>query len=531
MDKPILRRRILLHPFSWIGLLLCLSIAIPIAAQEKVDLATIERIETEAEQHSQVMDIASWLTDVFGPRLTGSPNAKAASDWAVETMRSWGLTNAHLEEWGPYDSGLADAQWGPFNRGWTSEQFTFRAITPRPFIINAMPPVGSPSTQGRVTGPATRFDVHSLGDMQRYAGKLKHAFLLLDPPRSTPAHFQPQARRLTAAELDADAAGQPLPRAPGEAEVTEIRYNVMDDAAALRWLAKEGVAALLLTSSGDGGMITMRGSAGTGLASVNLSAESYGRIVRILEKHIPVTLELEMQNTFYDDQHVFNVIAEISGADPKLKEEVVMLGAHLDSWTFGTGATDDGAGVAMTMEAMRILKALNLQPRRTIRIALWTGEEQGALGSNAYVQRHLRDWVRRHDGELSTTKAEYDSFSVYFNLDAGTGKIRGVHQAGNVAVGAIFDAWMGPFKCLGMKTVTLSDIGGGDNHAFSRVGLPSFGFIQDPIEYSRTAHTSADVFERLQPEDLQFNAAVVASFAWQAAQRNEKLPRSPRLSP
>jgi Zn-dependent M28 family amino/carboxypeptidase len=222
---------------------------------------------------------------------------------------------------------------------------------------------------------------------------------------------------------------------------------------------------------------------------------------------------------------VFNVIAEIPGSDPKIGDEVVMMGAHLDSWTYGTGATDDGAGVAVMMEAMRIFKTLNLHPRRTIRVALWSGEEQGALGSSAWVQRHLRDWAGKPQGNPSTTKPDYDKFSVYFNLDAGTGKIRGIFQQGNATVRPIFEAWMTPFNDQGMKTVSILDIGGGDNDSFGRVGLPNFGFIQDPIEYNtRTHHTSADVYERVQPEDLKFNAAVMAAFAWQAAQRDEKLP-------
>jgi hypothetical protein len=293
----------------------------------------------------------------------------------------------------------------------------------------------------------------------------------------------------------------------------------------------EGVAGLLFTAEGDGGTIFIWGNGGSGwlnknepdqLPIVKVSAESYGRIVRILEKNIPVTLELDMQNTFYDNPKVFNIIAEIPGADLKLKDEVVMMGAHFDSWTYATGATDNAAGSAMMMEAVRILKALNLQPRRTIRIALWTGEEQGALGSKGYVTQHYRDGK----GDSSTTKPEYEIFSVYFNLDGGTGKIRGIFESGKTAPSHIFDAWMEPFKEMGMKTVSPWDIGGGDDNSFRGAGLPSFGFAQDPIEYeSRTHHSNADVYERIQPDDMRFNTAVLASFAWQAAQRDAKFPR------
>ena len=516
----------------------------PAAAEEKVDVATIALIRAEAEQHSQVMDIASWLTDFYGPRLTGSPNTKAAADWAVTTMRTWGLTNVHLERWDPYDSGVMSESWGPLDRGWANERFAFRAISPNPFVINAAPSPWSPDAGGRVIGPAIRFDARSFADLKRYAGKLKGAFFLMDPALPTPAHFEPQASRLTDAELNAMAIGQvqrprqpaipprPSTLQPSEAEL--IRYDPTAESAARHWLISEGVAALLYRAPGDGGTIAMAGSAvcsrkkgaSDELPTIKVSAESYGRLVRIVERNIPITLELDMKNTFYDEPGVSNIIGEIPGNDPKLKDEIVMIGAHFDSWTFGTGATDDGAGSAVMLEAVRILKALHLQPRRTIRIALWTGEEQGALGSNAYVQRHLRDWFRFSRGESGATKAEYDTVSVYFNLDAGTGKIRGIHEQGNAAVGPIFDAWMGPFKDDGMKTVAPSDIGGGDNLAFVRVGLPGFGFIQDPIEYgTRTHHTSADVYERLQPDDMRFNAAVLASFAWQAAQRDDKLPR------
>jgi carboxypeptidase Q len=497
-----------------------LSTPVSSAAQEKVDVVTVKRIKTEVQQHSQVMDIVSWLSDVYGPRLTGSPNTQAAADWAVTTMRSWGLSNVHLESWGPYA------------RGWTSERFAFRVAAPRPFMINAVPAVWSVSTEGRLTGPAIRFDVHSFADMQRYAGKLHGAFLLIDPARPTPAHFEPLATRLSDAQLAILTAPEPSPHLASN-EVVELRYTdkIMGDPEARRWLMNEGVAAMLFNSSGDGGTIFITGNGGSAwldkkepnqLPIVKVSAESYGRILRILERNIPVTLELDMKNTFNDNPNVFNIIAEIPGTDPKLKDEVVMMGAHFDSWSYATGATDNAAGSAMLMEAMRILKALNLHPRRTIRIALWTGEEQGALGSAAYVAQHYRD----SKGKSSTTTSEYDTFSVYFNLDGGTGKIRGIFESGNTLPNQIFDAWMEPFNEMGMKTVSPWDIGGGDDNSFRGVGLPSFSFAQDAIEYeSRTHHSNADVYERIQPDEMEFNTVVLASFAWQAAQRDAKFPR------
>jgi carboxypeptidase Q len=252
---------------------------------------------------------------------------------------------------------------------------------------------------------------------------------------------------------------------------------------------------------------------------VHVSVESYGRMYRMLEKNLPVVLEMNMENKFYDDDlNSFNVIAEIPGADPALKDEVVLIGGHFDSWHGGTGATDNAAGSATMMEAMRILQAIGAKPRRTIRIGLWTGEEQGLFGSRAYVAQHY--------GQPGAPTIEQTKFAAYFNIDNGTGKIRGVYEQGNAAVGPIFDAWMTPFKEIGMKTLTISNTGGTDHLAFDAVGLPGFQFIQDGIEYgTRTHHSNADVYERIQAEDMKFNSAVLASFAWQAAQRNEKLPR------
>ena len=510
---------------------LFLAITASQAAVEKIDFDTVERIKTEAMEHSQVMELASWLTDVYGPRLTGSPITTAAADWAMATIRSWGISNVQVERWTPPLTSLAGGRWDPRDRSWMNEQFTFRAVKPYPLNIIAVPATWSPSTNGRIKGPAIRVDAGSLAELKRFGGKLKGAF----PPHGcageTPPHFVPQAHRLTDSELEMFEAGS---AAPLSFVVHEHRYDALNDPAARRWLHREGVVALLFTAPGDGGTIAQHGTGSVGFANKNIpdqipivkvSAESYGRIVRILQKNLPVTLELEMQNSFYDEPDLFNVIAEIPGTDPKLKEEVVMFGAHLDSWTYGTGATDDAAGVAVTMETMRILKKLDLRPRRTIRCVLWTGHEQGAIGSSCYIKQHfLREDSK---GSISTT-SEYDKFSVFFR-SGGYGKIRGILQGGNVAVGPIFDAWMEPFKDMGMKTTSILDRGTHDYTMFQKVGLPAFGFMWDPIEFgTRTHHTSADVYERLQAEDMKFNAAVTASFVWHAALRDDKIPRMPR---
>jgi Zn-dependent M28 family amino/carboxypeptidase len=297
----------------------------------------------------------------------------------------------------------------------------------------------------------------------------------------------------------------------------------------------QGVAAILLGDARhvggdigtDNGASRVKGA--PQVPFVHVAQESYGRIARMVEKKVPVVLELNMQNRFFpQDTTSFNVIGEIPGTDPQLKDEVVMIGAHFDSWHSGTGATDNGAGSGVMLEAIRLLKTLNLQPRRTIRIGLWTGEEEGLLGSAAYVKQHFG--VRDSTGFHPT--AEQAKFAAYFNVDNGSGKIRGIYLQGIDAERPIFDAWMSPFKDVGMKTITISNTGGTDHLSYIGVGLPGFQFIQDPLDYGNfTHHTNQDVWERLQPDDMKFNAAVVASFAWQAAQRDEKLPRPPVPGP
>jgi carboxypeptidase Q len=297
----------------------------------------------------------------------------------------------------------------------------------------------------------------------------------------------------------------------------------------LRWLQSQGAGAILLVDAAHvGGDIGTNNGASrvkgvAAIPTVHVSQESYGRIARMVEKNIIVYLELNMQNKFFpENKSSFNIIGEIPGTDPALKDEVVMIGAHFDSWHSGTGATDNGAGSGVMLEAMRLLKTLNLKPRRTIRIGLWTGEEQGLMGSRAYVKQHFgyADSTGLHATD------EQKKLAAYFNVDNGSGKIRGVFLQGIEAERPVFDAWMDPFKQMGMKTLTIANTGGTDHLSYIAVGLPGFQFIQDPLDYGNvTHHTNQDVYERLQPDDMMFNSAVVASFAWQAAQRDEKLPR------
>ncbi|HKS06026.1 MAG TPA: M20/M25/M40 family metallo-hydrolase [Gemmatimonadaceae bacterium] len=546
-----------------------IAIGLPLHAQEKVDVATIERIKSEALERSQVMDIMSWLTDVHGPRLSWSPNMKKAANWTVETMKSWGLSNVHLETWDT-----------PAGIGWANERFSFNATSPNPFIVDAVPRAWSAGTNGRVSGAAVRVQVDCFAELQqKYAGKLRNAFILpTGAPTNPVTEFNSYASRRTDSSL-ATMAAATLPPAGGagggragggragggragdaappamspvcqQAAAAAAAANAggrggrgggggrgglnTGDTTTLRWMQREGVAAILM--GGRGGANSVGGDIATDNGAsrargapqvpfVHVATESYGRIARMLERNVPVTLELDMQNKFYpENTSEANVVGEIPGTDPALKDEVVMIGGHFDSWHSGTGATDNAAGSGVMLEAMRILKKLNLQPRRTIRIALWTGEEQGLLGSRAYVRQHFgyTDSTGQH------FTPEQAKFAAYFNLDNGTGKIRGVYAQSNPAVAPIFDAWMGPFKSMGMSTNTIGNTGGTDHLSFDAVNLPGFQFIQDPLDYSsRTHHTNQDVYERIQPDDMKFNAAVLAAFAWQAAQRDQKLPRKP----
>jgi hypothetical protein len=533
--------------------------AVSLAAQERVDVATIEKIKAEEANHSQVMEIMSWLSDVYGPRLTWSPNTTRARDWAMGQMSSWGLANVHAETWDT-----------PAGLGWESERFSLMALTPTPFIVQAVPQAWSASTKGTVTGPAVRITAGCSDELrQQYTGKLKNAFIMTAPALSRPVNqFTATATRYTDSTLAAmaavglDAQGGRGGGGRGAAAAPELSANCraqaardsiaaaaagrggrgggrgglsVADTSTLRWLVSQGVAAIVLGDAAHvGGDIgtnngASRVSGVAAIPTVHVSQESYGRISRMVEKKVAVQLELNMQNKFFPENKTsFNIIGEIPGTDPALKGEVVMIGAHFDSWHSGTGATDNGAGSGVMLEAIRLLKTLNLKPRRTIRIGLWTGEEEGLLGSAAYVKQHFgyRDSTAFHP------TPEQAKFAAYFNLDNGSGKIRGVYLQSVEAERPIFEAWMAPFKDMGMKTLTISNTGGTDHLSYNAVGLPGFQFIQDPLDYGNvTHHTNQDVYERLQPDDMMFNSAVVASFAWQAAQRDEKLPRPAQPGP
>ena len=505
------------------ALLPCLLLALvcALAAQGKwaaPEDSAIHRFEQEGLERSRLMEVMSYLTDVYGPRLTNSPSIREAANYAVQTLNSWGV-EARLEPW------------GPFGRGWSNEVFQAQAIAPRSYPLIAYPKAWTSGTDGPVTAEVVYAKVEKVEDLETYKGKLKGKFVMTAPLRPVEAHFEPQASRLTDQELSARTRPRPDARPPDAAARERLQAQRRLNQRLSAFLVEEGVAAWLEPSPHDGGTINVtaggprEAGAAPGVPRVSLAIEHYGRIFRTLEKRIPVTLRLNIVNKFYDDQlDSFNIIAEIPGSDKA--DEVVILGAHFDSWDSGTGATDNAAGSATMMEAMRILKASGLAVRRTVRLALWTGEEQGLLGSRAYVKEHFAD---RQNMQL---KAAHGKVSAYFNLDNGTGKIRGVYLQGNDAARPIFEKWMHPFKDLGMNTLSLRTTGGTDHVAFIEVGLPGFAFIQDPLEYdTRTHHTNMDVYERIQAEDLKQAATIIASFVYMTANAEQLLPRKPLPRP
>ena len=508
------------------AVLAILALTAPLAAQvpEKIDLAALARIRDEGMQRSKVMEIASYLTDVYGSRLTNSPNIRAAGDWTVGQLKGWGIANARYETW------------GPFGRGWSNEKISARVVSPTPYPLIAYSGAWSPGTNGLVTGDAMIVRIDTATDFDKYRGKLAGKWLLMTQTPTVQAHFNVMARRWSDTQLDSMAALEP--QAPGQGfgggggrGGFANRAQFLAQRAA--FIAAEGAAGELRPGTGrnDGGSIVAQSTGQRNadqpqsLPTVIIAAEQYARIARTLEKGIPVKLELDVQNKFHDaDLNSFNIVADLPGTDAKLKSEVVMLGAHFDSWHSGSGATDNAAGSAVMIEALRILKASGLPLRRSVRLALWTGEEQGLLGSRAYVTDHFGT----ADSTGIKAKPEHAKFSAYYNMDNGTGAMRGVFAQGNEAVRPIFQQWIEPLKDLGMRVTTIRNTGSTDHASFDRVGLPGFQFIQDPIEYSTfTHHSNQDQFDRLQAEDLRKNAVIVASFVYLTANRDEKLPRKP----
>jgi hypothetical protein len=573
----------------------------------------VARIRDEGLNRSKVMETLGYLTDVIGPRLTGSPNMARANEWTRDTLASWGLSNAQLEPW------------GPFGRGWSLKRFSAQVIEPYNIPLIAAPKAWTPGFDQPITAEVVLLDVKSESELEKFKGKLKGAIVLAGPIREVRARWEPLASRITESNLlrlanasPAEARTNLLPRSQRATPVatndlrtgttigrTALRSSTNDvppvstnvahvlargtgtniarppagvsSSRLLSFATQEG-AALVLTanSQGDGGTIFVasaslpesgRGTNASGggrsrsawstnapayPAQVALAVEDYNRLARMIQQGEKLKMTVDLQVQFHtDDLMGYNTIAEIPGTD--LEDEIVMIGAHMDSWHVGTGATDNAAGVAAAMEAMRILRALDLKPRRTIRIGLWSGEEQGLLGSRAYVAKHFGYYtnmtnatiVRSPRDESNASRRsrsgstnnvtrklikgrDYEKFSAYYNLDNGTGKIRGVYMQGNEGVRPLFRRWLQPFQDLGAETLTAANTGGTDHLSFDGIGLPGFQFIQDPVEYwTRTHHSNADVFDRVQADDMKQASTIMAAFLWHTATIDEKLPRKP----
>jgi carboxypeptidase Q len=519
---------------SLLTLALLAALAAPVAAaEEAVDLEMVTRIRDEGFTNSKVMDTVGYLTDVIGPRVTGSPQMREANDWTRQRLESWGLVNAHLEGW-------------TFGRGWSLERSVVQMVKPTPATLVAVPRAFTPGTDGPRRGKVVKVKIESEADAEKYRGQLAGRIVLLGEPRDTANPEKPQFTRYSDQELDglAHFDVEPARRGPLDREAITRRMRLQR---VLRpFFVAENALATIEVSPADAGVVVVgRGGSWVkgedpGVPALVMAAEQYNRLARLVDRDVDVELELDIRSHFQDDDPTaYNTVAEIPGSDKR--GEVVMLGAHLDSWHAGTGATDNAAGSAVAMEAVRILQALDVKPRRTIRIALWSGEEEGLLGSKAYVAEHfgtrggppdpsesdLPSFLRRETGPVSA-KPDHARLSAYFNVDNGTGKIRGIYAERNAAVAPLFEAWLRPLHDLGATTVTLRHTGGTDHLSFDAVGLPAFQFIQDEADYeTRTHHTNLDVYDRLQKTDLMQAAVVLATFVYDAATRPERMPRRP----
>lgn len=534
----------------------------------------IERIKDEGMNRSQVMNTLSYLTDVIGPRLTASPNMKRANEWTRDQLSKWGLQNAHLETW------------GPFGRGWSLKRFSAQVSEPQAIPLIAYPKAWSPGFDAPLNAEVVYVDARTEADLEKFKGQLKGKIVLTSPMRDVQAHFDALGTRLNEKDL-LTLADAPEPRPGGNRGNFQLnptqRAAFQLANAKMRFFAQEGPALLVDPGRGDGGTLFVQSATvvpaapdpnattqptpvslydknAKVLPQMVLSIEHYNRIVRMLQAGEPVKMSVDLAVAFQDtDLMGYNTVAEIPGTD--LKDEIVMLGGHMDSWHAGTGATDNGAGVSVAMEAVRIIQALGLKPRRTIRIALWSGEEQGLRGSRAYVAEHFGSMQSPQTSSTSSTgapvgngnggvvvgngngnggpqsqastmmlvkKPDYEKFSGYFNLDNGTGKIRGVYLQGNEGIRSLFRQWLAPFRDMGATTLTISNTGGTDHLSFDAIGLPGFQFIQDEIEYdTRTHHSNQDVFDRIQADDMKQAATIMAAFVYNTAMRDQKLPRKP----
>jgi hypothetical protein len=503
--------------------MLCIVVGLFAQEEETTKVETVDIIKKHGIEQSKVMEIASWMTDVYGPRLTASPMLDKATEWAQKELTDWGMQNVHLEEW------------GPFGRGWEMEHFEMHAQSPSYWPLMAYPKAWSPSVKG--SGEIVYLDINFEEDIAKYKGKLKGKFVMMDTIRDVEPPFKAMASRHDSESLlNLANAGPPTPR-PRRANRSSGRFNL--NRAIWKMLEEEKPLAVIDRSyKGDLGTVFVSGArSGEGRArdkgktvipQFTLSVEHYNRLFRMMNKGVPVKLEVDLKSKYTNpDGMEHNIIAEIPGTD--LKDEVVIFGAHFDSWHTGTGATDNAAGSSVMMEVARILletiKETGIQPRRTLRLCLWTGEEQGLFGSRGYVKDHYAKMDMSGYMPQSLKQAS-EKVSAYYNLDNGTGKIRGIYCQGNTEVGAIFREFLAPFSEMDAATITLRNTGGTDHQAFDAVGIPGFQFIQEPMDYfSRTHHSNMDNYDHLSGDDLMQAATIISHFVWETSQRDEMIPR------
>jgi len=511
------------------------------AQPEHVDLNVIHKIKT-AEfgggggfgrgggrgrgPSSKVMDIMWNLTDRYGPRLTNSPQFRAAGEWAVGQLKEWGLSNVHLEKWP-----TADVQSGPIP-GWQVKSYAGAMVEPAYMPLIGMPVAWTRGTDGPLSAEVVLAPVEGPADLDKYHGRVKGKIVLTVPVQELPFPADPLATRYTNDQL-AELATELIPipgagrgaggRRGALANMTPEERQAFLERQRSFWKDEGALLTVTASARGEsgtlfGGGAPRRGEVKQNPPQVSITAENYNRIARLVQHNVAVKLTFDIKTEFIDDTESFNVIAEIPGTTKP--NEVVMVGGHFDSWHYGTGATDNAAGSAVAMEVMRMLKTLNLKMDRTVRLALWGGEEEGLLGSAAYVKAHFADPA------VMKPTAEHDRLAGYFNIDNGTGRIRGIYLQGNELMRTMFETWFAALKNLTPGVITIRDTGGTDHLSFDRVGLSGFQFVQDPMDYNtRTHHSNMDVYDRIQPADMEQMAVIEASFVYNTATRPEKLPR------
>ena len=502
-------------------------------ASEPVDLAMVTRIRHEGLHRSQVMTYLTHMTDNIGPRLTGSPGMAAANAWTRDTLTEIGLENARLEGF-------------DFGKGWSFDYVSVHMTSPRNSPLAAYPRAWTPGMDHSVTGPVVRLTLATDADLEKHRGQLEGKIILMDDPRVVPDRMEPRVQRHDEESLS-NIVQFPIPGERSASAMARFAQQQAFRETLHAYLVEEGVVATIYISSWDYGIVRLGAGAGhavdshPGVPSLQMSVEHFNLLSRLVAAGEDVQVRVHVRAKFHEeDTQAYNTIAEIPGSG-RTRNEIVVAGAHLDSWHAGQGATDNASGVAVVMEAVRILKALGVQPRRTIRVALWSAEEQGLLGSRAYVERHIATRPAHTDeAQLALPerfrsptwpiqpRAGHARHVAYFNYDNGGGRIRGIHAEENSALGPVFQSWLSPLNDLGADTVTMRTTGSTDHVPFDRVGVLGFQFIQDRLDYfTRTHHSHLDTREYIRREDLMQSAVVMATFLYHAAMRDEPLPRKP----